>query len=224
MRRKTEVIKPRPTRLTQTTCRNISMTAPRVETLTYKETRVSRHLHVITASRNPAGKTHRHQPATPKDDTSCICDEVIEKINSTDVNDLVSLATISVLENLYESPTIICVNETIESSPTESAPIKQHTESSVHQTSAEVSKESSRMQEIDLGSNQFASSTSLEGEEEYQLELDESSGPIDLLTPSGKRLLRERPVKPSAKGMEWQLQSTSRGRGNRGRGNRGRLR
>ncbi|KAL0685700.1 hypothetical protein Bca4012_052548 [Brassica carinata] len=120
------------------------------------------------------------QPATLKDDTSCICDEVIEKINSTDVDDLVSLATISVLENLYESPTVICVNETIESPPTESAPIKQHTESSVTQTSAEVSKESSRMQEIDLGSNQFASLTSLEGEEEYQLELDESSGPIDL--------------------------------------------
>ncbi|KAG2283859.1 hypothetical protein Bca52824_055079 [Brassica carinata] len=153
------------------------------------------------------------QPATLKDDTSCICDEVIEKINSTDVDDLVSLATISVLENLYESPTVICVNETIESPPTESAPIKQHTESSVTQTSAEVSKESSRMQEIDLGSNQFASLTSLEGEEEYQLELDER-----------KRLLRERPVKPSPKGMEWQLQSTSRGRGNRGRGNRGRLR
>ncbi|KAG2280587.1 hypothetical protein Bca52824_051807 [Brassica carinata] len=165
------------------------------------------------------------QPATPEDDTSCICDEVIEKINSTDVDDLVSLATISVLENLYESPTV-------------SAPIKQHTESSVTQTSAEVSKESSRMQEIDLGSNQFAFLTSLEGEEEYQLELDESSGPIDLLTPSGKRLfrerpikpsakgilLRERPAKPSAKGMEWQLQSTSRGRGNRGRGNCGRLR
>ncbi|KAF2550924.1 hypothetical protein F2Q68_00036201 [Brassica cretica] len=35
------------------------MTAPRVETLTYEETRVSRHLYVITASRNPAGKTHR---------------------------------------------------------------------------------------------------------------------------------------------------------------------
>ncbi|WZZ31951.1 hypothetical protein YC2023_015352 [Brassica napus] len=152
------------------------------------------------------------QPATPEDDTSCICDEVIEKINSTDVDDL--------------------------SPPTESAPIKQHTESSVTQTSAEVSKESSRMQEIDLGSNQFAFLTSLEGEEEYQLELDESSGPIDLLTPSGKRLfrerpikpsakgilLRERPAKPSAKGMEWQLQSTSRGRGNRGRGNCGRLR
>ncbi|KAF3539847.1 hypothetical protein F2Q69_00019617 [Brassica cretica] len=77
------------------------------------------------------------QPATPKDDTSCICDDVIEKINSNDVDDLVSLATISVLENLYESPKVICVNETIEFPPTESAPIKQHTESSVTQTSAE---------------------------------------------------------------------------------------
>ncbi|CAF1721653.1 BnaC09g12450D [Brassica napus] len=166
----------------------------------------------------------QNQQATPKDDTSCICDEVIEKINSADVDDLVSLATISVLENLYESPTVICVNETIESLPTESVLIKQHTESSVTQTSAEVSKESTRRHEIDLGSNQFASLTSLEGEEEYQLELDEISGPIDLLTPSGKILLRERPVKPSAKGMKWQLQSTSRERRNRGHGNRGRLR
>ncbi|KAJ0229505.1 hypothetical protein HA466_0315340 [Hirschfeldia incana] len=162
------------------------------------------------------------KPATTKEDTSYICDEVIDNINSTDVDDLVSLATISVLENLYESPTVICVNETIESPAMESAPIKQHTESSVTQTSTEVSKESSRKQEIDLGSNQFASLTSLEGEEEYQLDLDESSGPIDLFTPSGKIFLRERPVKPSAKGLEWQ--STSRGRGNRGRGNRGRLR
>ena len=118
------------------------------------------------------------------------------------------------------------------------ASTKQHIESSITQTSTEISKESSRMQEIDLGSNQFASLTFLEGKEEYQLDLDESSGPIDILTPSGKRLfrerpikpsakgilLRERPAKPSAKGMEWQLQSTSRGRGNRGRGNCGRLR
>ncbi|CAN6994781.1 unnamed protein product [Brassica oleracea var. botrytis] len=51
------------------------------------------------------------QPATPEDDTSCICDEVIEKINSTDVDDLVSLATISVLENLYESPTVVSMKQ-----------------------------------------------------------------------------------------------------------------
>ncbi|KAL0806454.1 hypothetical protein Bca101_098946 [Brassica carinata] len=164
------------------------------------------------------------KPATPKEDTSRTCDEMIDKVNSTDVDDIVSLATISELENMYESPSVICINKTIESPPTESAPTKQQTETSVTQTSTEVCKESSRIQEIDLGSNQFASLTSLEGEEEFQLDLDESSGPIDLLTPSGKRLLRERPVKPSAKGMEWQSQSMSRGRGNRGRGNRGKLR
>ncbi|CAG7904556.1 unnamed protein product [Brassica rapa] len=164
------------------------------------------------------------KPATPKEDTSRTCDEMIDKVNSTDVDDLVSLATVSVLENMYESPSVICINETIESPPMESAPTKQQTETSVTQTSTKVCKESSRIQEIDLGSNQFASLTSLEGEEEFQLDLDEGSGPMDLLTPSGKRLLRERPVKPSAKGMEWQSQSMSRGRGNRGRGNRGRLR
>ncbi|CDY15752.1 BnaC04g15720D [Brassica napus] len=68
------------------------------------------------------------------------------------------------------------------------------------------------------------STRDIEGEEQYQLELDESSGPIDLLTLSGKRLLRKKPVKPSAKGMEWQLQSTSHGRGNRGGENRGKVR
>ncbi|KAL0727858.1 hypothetical protein Bca4012_023951 [Brassica carinata] len=160
------------------------------------------------------------KPATPKEDTSCTCDEVIDKVNSSEVNDLVSLTTISVLENMYESPSVICINETIESPPMESAPTKQQTETSVTQTSTRVCKKSSRIQEVDLGSNQFASLTSLEGEEEFQLDLDESSGSIDLL----KRLLRERPVKPSAKGMEWQSQSMSRGRGKRGCGNRGRLR
>lgn len=63
-----------------------------------------------------------------------------------------------------------------------SAPTKQQTESSVTQTLTEV--------RIDLDSNQFASLTSLEGKEEYQLDLDESSGPIDLLILSGKRLFQ----------------------------------
>lgn len=40
---------------------------------------------------------------------------MIDKANSTYVDDLVSLATISVLENMYESPSVICMNETIES-------------------------------------------------------------------------------------------------------------
>lgn len=88
------------------------------------------------------------KPATPKEDTSCTCDEVVDKVNSTDVNDLVSLATISVLENMYESPLVICINETIESPPTESTLTKQQTETSVTQTSTGVYKESSRIQRL----------------------------------------------------------------------------
>ncbi|KAL0800985.1 hypothetical protein Bca101_056161 [Brassica carinata] len=45
---------------------------------------------------------------------------------------------------------------------------------------------------------------------------------MDLMSPSGRRFLRERLVKLSAKAKEMQLQYTGRGRGNRGRGNRGR--
>lgn len=46
--------------------------------------------------------------------------------------------------------------------------------------------------------------------------------PMDYLTPSEKRILREKPVKPSTKAKEMHWQHTSRGRGSRGRGNRGR--
>ncbi|KAG7579712.1 hypothetical protein ISN45_Aa03g038310 [Arabidopsis thaliana x Arabidopsis arenosa] len=54
---------------------------------------------------------------------------------------------------------------------------------------------------------------------------EDSEDEFDLLvpmTPSGQRLLRERPVQPSIKAMEVQASSTARGRGNRGRGSRGR--
>ncbi|KAL0887678.1 hypothetical protein Bca101_011661 [Brassica carinata] len=72
-----------------------------------------------------------------------------------------------------------------------------------------------------LVSNQFASLASLEGEEDGQLDMDDCTDSIDLMTPSGKRILREIPVKPTAKAKELQMQSTIRGRGSRGRGNRG---
>ncbi|KAF8095821.1 hypothetical protein N665_0321s0002 [Sinapis alba] len=83
-----------------------------------------------------------------------------------------------------------------------------------------VPKGTSSVEVFGLGSNKFTSLVTFDGEEE-QLDPDDS---VDLLTPLGKRLLRERPVKPSAKAMEIQLQTTSRGRGSRGRGNRGRNR
>lgn len=49
--------------------------------------------------------------------------------------------------------------------------------------------------------------------------VDSEMDSMDFMTPYGKRILRERPVKPSTKVREMHLQSTTRGRGNRGRGN-----
>ncbi|XP_006301047.2 uncharacterized protein LOC17896376 [Capsella rubella] len=51
---------------------------------------------------------------------------------------------------------------------------------------------------------------------------DSESRIMDQLTPSGKRILRERPVQLSIKAKEILESSVARGRGNRGRGNRGR--
>ncbi|KAG2243409.1 hypothetical protein Bca52824_094741 [Brassica carinata] len=83
-----------------------------------------------------------------------------------------------------------------------------------------TSKESSSMVLKDCGSsglphlvsNQFASLASLEGEEDDQLDMDGSTDSMDFMTPSGRRMLRERPVKPTAKARELQMQTTSRGR------------
>lgn len=102
---------------------------------------------------------------------------------------------------MYVSPTIVCVNERIDSPRLETAP------STIEQTSTLVLKESSRIGELGLGSiNLFDS----EGEDEDQLyqKCDDS---VDLLALYGKRLLWERPVKPLEKAKELQLQSISQG-------------
>lgn len=52
---------------------------------------------------------------------------------------------------------------------------------------------------LHLVSNQFASLASLEEEEDDQLDMDSCTDSIDFMTPSGKRMVRERPVKPTAK-------------------------
>lgn len=41
---------------------------------------------------------------------------------------------------------------------------------------------------------------------------------MDLMTPSGKIIFRERPVKPSTRAKEMHSQHTSRGRGHQGSG------
>ncbi|KAG7536280.1 hypothetical protein ISN44_As13g002380 [Arabidopsis suecica] len=65
-------------------------------------------------------------------------------------------------------------------------------------------------------------SLSSDGDSMVSVDSESGSGLMELMTPSGQRLLRERPVKPSIKAKEIQASSNTRGRGNRGRGNRGR--
>ncbi|CAA7027784.1 unnamed protein product [Microthlaspi erraticum] len=58
-------------------------------------------------------------------------------------------------------------------------------------------------------------------EEEVSSDSDIATESMDLMTPFGKRILRERPVKPTTKAKEMHWQLTARGRGNRGRGRGG---
>ncbi|KAG2320035.1 hypothetical protein Bca52824_013248 [Brassica carinata] len=173
------------------------------------------------------------QPDTSLVQTSAVtvsppCNEssVVDIVNCGDVEDLVSLTTISVLENMYMPPSFICINEAFESPLMESASTLPHTETSIAQASPIVQEESGNIGENGLGSNKFASLISLEGEEDKEEEeedpVDSEMDSMDFMTPYGKRILRERPVKPSTKVREMHLQSTTRGRGNRGHENRGR--
>ncbi|KFK24773.1 hypothetical protein AALP_AA8G022800 [Arabis alpina] len=132
--------------------------------------------------------------------------------------DLISLATISVLENIYESPTMVTINDTIDSPILEFAqplPVTTTTSAQSHST---VQEDNSASLELDFGSNKFASLIALEEEEDLS---DLETDSMELMTPSGKRILRDRPVKPSTKAKEMIWQSVGRGHGNRGRGNRG---
>ncbi|KAL0646675.1 hypothetical protein Bca4012_044966 [Brassica carinata] len=155
---------------------------------------------------------------------------VVEPV--TTVDDLIALATITELENMYVPPTLVCINEAIESPTMDSARALSFSHTSISPAPLAVEREVSEIAEAVLGSNKLASLISLEGEEEEGggEEEEEEEDPtsslelssMDLISPSGRRFLRERPVKPSAKAKEMQLQYTGHGRGNRGRGNCGR--
>ncbi|KAG2272917.1 hypothetical protein Bca52824_067472 [Brassica carinata] len=150
---------------------------------------------------------------------------VVEPI--TTVDDLIALATITKLENMYVPPTLVCINEAIESPTMDSARALSFSHTLIAPAPLAVEREVSEIAEAVLGSNKFASLISLEGEEKkkerrrrsnklFGVEFDGS------YVAFGRRFLRERPVKPSTKAKEMQLQYTGRGRGNRGRGNHGR--
>ena len=135
-------------------------------------------------------------------------------------DDLLSLAAISILENMCMSPTVICINDPMESPILESAQKLSPVTIPIANTIFMVQKDCIRTAEPDFGSNKFALLLSVE-EEENSSDLEEDSDPMNLMTPPGKRILRERPVKPSTKAKEMHWHSASRGRGNIGRGNRG---
>ncbi|XP_056841897.1 uncharacterized protein LOC108859003 [Raphanus sativus] len=130
-----------------------------------------------------------------------------------------SLATVTVLENMCNSPSIICINDSIETLHLE--PPQNLSSTSVPKEVSTGTRDDSGNVEPDLGSNKFASLINVDDEEDT-LESENELESMDYLTPSGKRILRERPVKPTTKAREMQSQHSSRGRGNRGRGNRGR--
>ncbi|KAG2308805.1 hypothetical protein Bca52824_028553 [Brassica carinata] len=137
---------------------------------------------------------------------------VVDLDTPTVDEELLSLATISELENMYISPNMVCINEEIAITPLESAQPLQGMIATSKESSSMVLKDCGSSGLPHLVSNQFASLASLEGEEDDQLDMDGSTDSMDFMTPSGRRMLRERPVKPTAKARELQMQTTSRGR------------
>ncbi|KAJ4880210.1 hypothetical protein Rs2_37264 [Raphanus sativus] len=109
------------------------------------------------------------------------------------------------------SPTIVCINEEPDTPPLESASTLQGTISTAKESSSMVLRDCGSNDLCHLVSNQFVFLASLEGEEDDQLDMDSCTYSIDLMTPSRKRMLWERPVKPTAKARESQMQSTSHG-------------
>ncbi|KAJ4911127.1 hypothetical protein Rs2_05748 [Raphanus sativus] len=106
------------------------------------------------------------------------------------VDDLVTLATISELENMITSPPFICINETTESPVLESAttlPVDNISATLPTLEDCSVQKKSIKFTEHGLGSNKFASLLSLE-EEEDSLDSVEETDSMNFMTPSGKRI------------------------------------
>ncbi|KAJ4869972.1 hypothetical protein Rs2_48433 [Raphanus sativus] len=135
-------------------------------------------------------------------------------------DDLLSLATVSILENMCTSLTIICINDSMESPTLESAQKTSLTDNSIAKETSVVKTDVTRTAEPDFGSNKYALLVNVE-EEEDSSDSDKELDPVDLTTPLGKRILRDRHVRPSAKAREMHGQYISRGRGNRGCGSRG---
>ncbi|KAL0898521.1 hypothetical protein Bca101_082482 [Brassica carinata] len=68
-------------------------------------------------------------------------------------DDLLSLATISILENMCASPTIICINDSMESPTLESAQKTSSTDNPIAKETSTVQTDVSRTAELDFASN-----------------------------------------------------------------------
>lgn len=119
---------------------------------------------------------------------------------------------------MYISPSLICVNEATESLVMGSTPTLPVIDTPIAQAPPIVQRGGNGIAESVLGSNRFASLIYLEGEEVDLMSSDIETNSNDLMTPFGKRILRERPVKSTAKVRKMHFQFTGSGRGNRGRG------
>ncbi|CAA7035304.1 unnamed protein product [Microthlaspi erraticum] len=133
---------------------------------------------------------------------------LVSQANYTNVGDSLISAAKPVLEETsidIAPPTVQTSNIILdysESPPLETTQLALNSDSP--NTIVTVQLES-KQPELYLGDNKFASLV--------------SSDVMDLMTPPGKRILRDRPVKPSIKASIWQVKGG--GRGNRGRGRGG---
>lgn len=95
-----------------------------------------------------------------------------------------TFASITVLENMCNSPSIICINNTIETPTPE--PAQKLSTASTSQKIYSGAIEGACIVEPDLGSNKFASLIDVEEEEEDSPESEEIE-PMDFLIPVGKK-------------------------------------
>ncbi|KFK38925.1 hypothetical protein AALP_AA3G178200 [Arabis alpina] len=149
---------------------------------------------------------------------------ILEKVQDTPTTENVNI-TLAPSAMLPTNTTLVAIEslfpETIPflSTPTHVADAN-HEKVSPHSAQREHSLHKSSPIK-DCGSNRFASLVSSDDEDETRIP-EENDDHMDLLTPMGKRILRERPVKPSTKAKEMKLHFESAPRGNRGRGRGGR--
>ncbi|KAH0896944.1 hypothetical protein HID58_046512 [Brassica napus] len=115
-------------------------------------------------------------------------------------------------------PSISHLDATTESLVMGSTPTLPVIDTPIAQAPPIVQRGGNGIAESVLGSNRFASLIYLEGEEVDLMSSDIETNSNDLMTPFGKRILRERPVKSTAKVRKMHFQFTGSGRGNRGRG------